>query len=300
MRRVIEKYTSKFGVQFHHTITTFENPPEEKKSVTEFLPETHFLCELFLLIDGSVTYNIEGQTYNFSPNDAIFILPNKLHSLEFDATRPYERMVLHFSPTLISAFSELNLFSSQMNFSLPTVIPKHITERYKITELMFKIRDICKEKPKYMHLHLSSVILQLVEALDNIILNLSEDNALLPIKVNRISHNCIKYINENLLNKQLISPQNIAKELHVSLSHLQHTFKKEMGVSLHNYILKQKMQLAKQLLLQGKLPQEVASILGYEYYSTFYHNFQQYFLAPPTSCAKIEETLYANFKTHES
>lgn len=80
----------------------------------------------------------------------------------------------------------------------------------------------------------------------------------------------------------------MAKELQFSESHLRQTFKKECGISIHNYTFIQKMQLAHQLLQQGKSPVAVADELGYEYYSTFYHNYVRRFNSPPKTLPNIE------------
>ena len=48
------------------------------------------------------------------------------------------------------------------------------------------------------------------------------------------------------------------------------------------------MQLAYHLLQQGKPPVEVATELGYDYYSTFYHNYIKRFHVPPKSLSSIE------------
>jgi AraC-like DNA-binding protein len=76
--------------------------------------------------------------------------------------------------------------------------------------------------------------------------------------------------------------QTIADALFISPSHLLHQFKKEMDITLHQYIVMQKAQTAEILLLQGANPLEVAKQLGYEYYSTFYNNFVKYRGHPPS------------------
>ena len=142
---------------------------------------------------------------------------------------------------------------------------------------------------KYTDLRFISIILQIVETLNEVVLALSEEQPPRPIKVDKISHACIQYINEHITERELLSPEKIAAALHISASHLQHTFKKEIGVSLQNYISNQRIQLARKLLLQGESPQAVSDHLNYEYYSTFYHNFVKRFGANPNSFTKIQQ-----------
>ena len=148
---------------------------------------------------------------------------------------------------------------------------------------MQQCEKLCQNRNHYTDLRFVGLILQVVETLNELTLKLNEENALPPVKVNKISYVCIQYIHQNLTEKDKLSPKNLAKELHISASHLQHTFKKEIGISLHSYIFNQRMQLARKLLLQGQSPQAVANLLNYEYYSTFYHGFIKCFGAPPHS-----------------
>ena len=282
-RKILTNYSSQNGIFFHHSVTV-----QEYEKQDELLPESHHMCEIILLLNGSVEYKVEGQIYNLSPLDAIIIHPNKLHSREINPEKPYERMVLHFSPDLLPSFADLNLLSGYSDSYLPSVLPKKIIEKTNFIELMRECKGLCEQDSKYTDLRLIGVILKIVETLNEVILSLDEENHPRPIKVDKISHACIRYVNQHLCEREKLSPQNIARELHISVSHLQHTFKKEIGVSLHDYVANQRIQLARKLLLQGESPQSAANILGYEYYSTFYHNFVKRFGVTPNSFTEIQ------------
>ena len=284
MRRIITEYISKNGIRFHHSVSTYE-----KEDRDTLIPESHTMCEVILMLSGSVRYKIEGQYYHLSPLDAIIIHPNKLHSREIDASQPYERMVLHFSPELLPSFADLNLLSNYNDSFLPSVLPRKIVENSDLIGLMRQCEALCQTKNQYIDLRFVGVILQIVEALNEVIVKLDATNALPPVKVDKISHACIHYINQNLTEKDKLTPRHLARELHISVSHLQHTFKKEIGITLHDYISNQKMQLARKLLSQGQSPQAVASLLNYEYYSTFYHSFVKRFGSSPNSFVKNQQ-----------
>lgn len=283
MQHIITEYLSKNGTYFHHSISTFQNDATNKPK-SEFLPESHYGCEVLVLLSGSIKYKVEGQFFNLSSMDAIVIQPNKLHSIEIDPSQPYDRMVLHFSTELLPSFADLNLLSNYNGSLLPSfVIPKKLVKPSNLINLMYQCQQLCLSKNKYLDLRFVGIILQIIESLNEIVLNLNETNALLPIKVDKISHACIQYINQNLTDSDKLTPQHLAKELHISPSHLQHTFKKELGITLHSYIFNQRMQLARKLLLQNNPPQVVSNLLGFEYYSTFYHNFVKRFGSAPNS-----------------
>lgn len=283
MRHIITEYISKNDIRFHHSVSKQEIAQQDA-----LIPETHHMCEIILLLSGTVKYKIEGQYYDLSASDAIIIHPNKLHSREITSTAPYERMVLHFAPDLLPSFADLNLLSNYNDAFLPSVLPKKIIEQTNFIDLMHQCEKLCQTENRYTDLRFVSLILQIVETLNEIILQLDETNILPPIKVDKISHSCIQYINQHLTSRDKLSPENLAKELHISVSHLRHIFKKEIGISLHSYIFNQRMQLARKLLLQGQSPQAVSDLLDYEYYSTFYHSFIKRFGSSPHSFNKIQ------------
>lgn len=290
MTHILIEYTSKAGIYFHHTVTTYKDGEQ-----AELLPESHHLYEVFLLLSGEVEYRIEGQIYHLTPMNLLIIPPQKMHSMKINTSQPYERMVLQFSANLFPTFTNSDLFLNHNDrFSPSIVIPNNYVKQSNLPDLMQQCEEFCVLKHKYIDLRLVCTILQIVETLNELILSINDTNAVLPVKVEKVSNACIQYINQNLTDKEKLSPQNLAKELHISPSHLQHTFKKELNITLHTYIFKQRMQLAKKLLLQGNSPQSVSDQLGYEYYSTFYHNFIKCFDYTPNYYANFQQILLEN------
>lgn len=284
MRHIYTEYFSKNGIRFHHSVSTHDAEHQDA-----LVPESHHMCEIILMLSGQVQYKIEGRRYDLSPLDAIIIHPNKLHTREIDPKTPYERMVLHFAPDLLPSFADLNLLSGYNDSFLPSVLPREIIRQTNLIHLMQQCEALCQDESKYTDLRFIGIIVQIIETLNEIILTIGKEHSLSPIMVDKISHACIQYVNQHLTDQELLSPKNIASELHISASHLQHTFKKEIGVSLQNYISNQRIQLARKLLLQGESPQAVSDHLNYEYYSTFYHNFVKRFGANPNSFTKIQQ-----------
>ena len=89
----------------------------------------------------------------------------------------------------------------------------------------------------------------------------------------------VQYINANVDKKLTIDE--IAEQVHISRSYLQHLFKKCVGLSLSDYIFRQKMHSAKYMLANGKSFTETANALGYKYYSTFSADYKKMFGTSP-------------------
>jgi transcriptional regulator GlxA family with amidase domain len=81
------------------------------------------------------------------------------------------------------------------------------------------------------------------------------------------------------------SPQKIsqlASEVNLSQSRLQHLFKEETGVRLGRLLTEQRLQKAAELLIRTQLRiKEIAAAAGYEHASSFSRAFEQRFAQSP-------------------
>lgn len=86
---------------------------------------------------------------------------------------------------------------------------------------------------------------------------------------------CINYIQKNI--KRKLSIPEIANYLHLHPSYLSKLFQEQMGCSIHNYILMQKIEEAKNLLKFTDYPcRAIAASLSFSSQSHFIQLFQKY------------------------
>lgn len=86
---------------------------------------------------------------------------------------------------------------------------------------------------------------------------------------------------ENNLTRQ-IGVEDYARGLNVSVHTLQKYFKEVTGYTVHRYIVSQRLQKAKQLLLESDLSiLEITNAIGYENPSKFAHSFKQHYKITP-------------------
>ncbi len=295
MRYSVIEYASKNGFRYHHSISSKENEKEQVLTRNE----SHYLYELFYLKSGDVQYSANGKTYNVNSGDVFLIAPEIFHSLAIDLTNVnYERAVLHFSADLLPRFFDVAFLDS-----MPAdvqLFPRKLVEKSNIPRIIDEIEKICPKESRYRDLHLYEQILLLIEELDILMLKLTTTDSYVSnsIITNQISYACIQYVQKNLhKNFSLIE---IAKKLNISVSYLVHTFKKQIGIPLNRYIILQKMRLAQKLLEQGQSPQQVALTLGYEYYSTFYHQYIKYYGISPSEQLKAPHTRNRQKQSYKS
>lgn len=88
------------------------------------------------------------------------------------------------------------------------------------------------------------------------------------------------YINENLTRQ--ISVEELAKLVYISPDHLTRMFRKKYGKTIVNYIIDQRMILAKELIREGKMSMNtVSAAVGYMDYSYFNRLFKKKFGITP-------------------
>ncbi len=97
--------------------------------------------------------------------------------------------------------------------------------------------------------------------------------------------NCIKYINANI--SQKISVTSAAKHCGISPDYLSQIFKKEIGEKLSTYILMQKLEKAKILLLKGMSAKEVCREIGFSSQAYFATAFKRHYNMTPTEYIQI-------------
>ena len=101
----------------------------------------------------------------------------------------------------------------------------------------------------------------------------------LPQCYSPLINHCMHWIHIRLHHRLKIA--DIAKELHVSRDYLSQAFKKETGITLHQYIVDQKLEEAKYMLSQGKSLYEISYTLCFCNESHFIQLFKKKYHVTP-------------------
>ena len=84
-----------------------------------------------------------------------------------------------------------------------------------------------------------------------------------------------------------ITIDDLARQFFVSNSTISHLFKQKMGVSLYRYITQRRLIAAKALITQKVPMEEIAHMVGFVDYSTFYRAFKQEFGISPRQFSQL-------------
>lgn len=233
----------------------------------------HDTYEILLVIDGRGKYVLEGTEISVASGTLLLSRPLEYHCIKIDAGQPYERYVIQFTeaailPELSDTFEEafsadrgMNMYTD-LSFSEPALA---IFERFMIAE------NLPEEKRQpYMRLLLSELITLLSARACEI---READNGELGARV-------IRYLNDNI--DKDISLDRIAKRFFVSKYYLCRAFKKHNGISVHGYISRKRVMLAKQLIASGETASGAAYRVGFGDYSAFYRAYIKVLGEPPS------------------
>lgn len=94
----------------------------------------------------------------------------------------------------------------------------------------------------------------------------------------------LEFINDNL--NEIISLDKLASNVSLSKYHFLRVFKKELGVTPHQYILNQKIENAKNYITKGHSITEAALEFGFNDQSHFNRNFKRFYDYTPAQLIK--------------
>lgn len=98
--------------------------------------------------------------------------------------------------------------------------------------------------------------------------------------------NTVNYILKNISSPEL-TVNEIAEKNYLSLSYLSRLFKKAKGISISQYIIQQRMELAARLLEEGQNTiSNIALEVGYDNYPYFTSTFKKYYGCTPSKYRK--------------
>jgi len=243
----------------------------------------HDFFEIYFLLAGDVTYLIESKIVHVMPGDLLLISPRELHQVLIKPEMSvYERYVLWVDPQMIQRLSSpltdltrgLDSFSPLFGNQLR---PKP-EDRSKIRDLLEALHRESDSDGYGADLLRQSLLTQLLVIINRLLAQqgtyLDEDT-----RTNRAVTQAINYI--NLHYGEPLSLDLLAERFYVSKYHLSHEFNRQVGTSIYRYIQKKRLLVARQLIAQGKRPNEVPALCGFGDYAGFYRAFKaEYGIAP--------------------
>ena len=257
---------------------------KDKKDI-KFEYHHHDFSKIVILIDGDLTYYIEGKSYILKPWDILFINKNEIHKPVVNVDKYYERIVIWLNPDFIAKYAQgnnnlLKCFEVAMknNYNLLRLNMKSIEN---IKNLIQDIQSCDNSNEFGSEILKESLFIQLMVLMNRLFLNSDKNRDIEDIQYDKTIEEVLSYINSNLEND--LSIDTIASKFFISKYYLMRKFKNQIGSSIHSYVIQKRLILAKSLISDGLSMSTVCSKCGFNDYSSFVRAFKKAYGVSPSN-----------------
>ncbi|MCD8090014.1 MAG: AraC family transcriptional regulator [Clostridiales bacterium] len=245
-------------------------------------PHKHNHYELYFFLEGNVKYAVGDQRCDLKPGDFIMIPPNTVHYPEtIDEDYPYRRFVLWIHKDLMDLFASYSKsFSFGMDFTKNDSRYFYHLEYIQFNELFSNLLDLWQEyndervfKKETCVVHIMMILLKISRII------YEEQNEVASVPQKELYNMILDYINTNIAKP--LTLDSIARHFFVSKYYVSHIFKDNLGVSLHQYIIKKRLNACRDAIAAGEPITSVAEKFGFPDYTGFYRAFKkEYGISP--------------------
>ena len=228
-----------------------------------FPQHLHPCLEVIILLDGEMRVNVDNSSYLLHKNDAVFIFPNQLHSLESSNSR---HMLFLFSTNIVKAYSTKNqgLIPINSMFTLDDYMVNALnnlnenSSKFEIKGALYTICGIFDRKTSYQSAY--------------------DDKNNLLVKI-------FRFVEQNY--SRDCSLEHLSKDTGYEYTYLSRIFKRFTGIPYNEYVNMLRINYAGYLLHNTGLSMlECAMECGYNSLRTFNRNFKAAYGMTPNEYRK--------------
>ena len=248
----------------------------EKEHAKVYPPHIHNTIEIYILLEGNVSFIVEENMYKLTSGDAVLTKPNELHNCILNADTVHRHCCIHFAPTcefllsslLRHSFGKDNLISpskedKEILITLPDKIDHATANGDRLsafTYILELIRIVSKNSPKAESTESSSLPATLKCVLEQI----------------------------NSRYAEIVSVEELCQENFVSHSTLCRLFKKHLRTTPSLYLETKRLAQSRILLRKGMSVTDACTKCGFSDYSSFIRLFKKRFGITPNAYKTVK------------
>lgn len=251
-------------------------------SLTKVEAHAHDYYEFYFFLEGTISMQIEGRKYPMSYGDIVLIPPHVRHRvLIHDTKTPYRRFVFWISQEYCNHLLELSPdYVYMMQYVQTSKKYLFHNDRIAFNITQSKIIRLIEEMKSERFGRSTQIPL----CVDDLVLHLNrlvyEQNHPMEYEEERsLYQNLCIYIEQHL--DEDLSLEDLAGEFYVSKYHIAHIFKENIGMSIHQYIIKKRLAICRDAILGHTGISEAYLMCGFKDYSSFFRAFKkEYGMSP--------------------
>ncbi len=269
-------------VHLHDWLTTEQIPFASKLTNTlDHYVHDHDFFEIFYLIDGSITHFLNGEETVLNAGDILFLNPEDVHAFyREEGNDCTHRDIIIRKELFVEACNYIspNFFNDYFNNRISKKAKLSSAKIEGLEQLLSSVSSLPKTQTNSIMMLVKIV---LAELLGLLVINMSETNTRYP--------EWIQEILENFNNPKLIKAGlgAILSNSFYTKEHICRVFKKHFGMTLTEYLNKQRLDLAASLLTYSdKSVLSISMELGFSSVSYFNKIFKKRYKLSPLSFRK--------------
>ncbi len=226
------------------------------------IDDTIAFYDLTFMLDGHMTYSANGREYVIGKNDAIFFVPGTVRRRESGNT-PVSYVSFNFTS------------SNCREIPLPEYMPGCITSTIR------KIISAFPQNHLTPNFHSEE---KCANILNYILFELIDSSSF--VSGNEHIRKIVTFVDEHI--RESIGLSMVCEHVNLSREYTSAIFKKEMNITLTDYINTKKLDVAKELILGREMSlSDVAVYVGFENYNYFSRLFKRHFGVSPQNMKKF-------------
>lgn len=253
----------------------------------------HEEVEFMIVHSGEAILKLPDGDISLSPGDGIFINQNRLHSIHSGGNTICKLYSLKFNPAFLFGYGQTGFSSKYLVpvLSSPSfhylVLRKNDRALFEVLELTKKVYDCCQKKAHGYELKVRGYLCLLWELLLPFV---GSDSAQIPIlpphmlmDSDRIKQ-AIRFIEKSYM--EPLTLEDIAASIHVSKSECCRCFKRSLGLTPFEYLMKYRIFESTKKIISGdesaKSISTLATSVGFNSSSYYNKLFKKYLKCTPT------------------
>ncbi len=231
---------------------------------------------------GTTSKRIEGNIYNISEGDLIITTPEELHVAIRTEEHYIEKISLHISDTLLTAFGgDRTVFFDtilQKQKGIGNLILAEVIESLGLDQLLNQCLEYAKEGSLASQVLMNCKTIELLSHLSRLIETGNKQGMAEPSS-NKIVNKMINYINRHYTEDLTLDI--LADKFYFSKYYISHLFRDYVGVSPYDYLITRRLYLFNDLIRQKQSIRQASFAVGFNNYSNFFRLYKKHFGITP-------------------